>query len=291
VSDCVVVGAGGTLGRLLAERFGARGVETRCADPTDGAPLVEVATASVVVNAGGPRVRTELGWGDYFREHVGVTERVARSMRPGAHLVHVSSTAVYGARGASLDAQSIEAPTAFPSPAYACAKLAAEAMARAVASERGVRVSIVRPSMVYGPGVDSALETLRRLARRGVALGLAPSSLRQHLVHVDLLVAMIRRLVDRGPTSERILLAADPFVLTCADLNAAAHALPVPLRAAAAVHRRWLGIAGVTPGALEALAVLALDNVFDAAPAMRALGLDSHDFARERTFDAYWSAP
>jgi len=283
-----VVGADGTLGRILVARLGARGLSVRCPNASDESTIAELAGARVVVNAGGPRVRPELGWGDYFREHVGVTAKIVRSMARGAHLVHVSSTAVYGARGTKLGPSTVEAPTLFPSAAYACAKLAAETTARALGAERGVLVSVVRPSMVYGPGIDSALETLRKLARRGVALALRPSAVRQHLVHVDLLCAMIGALL-RGPVGERVLLAADPFVLTNADLAVGARVtVPVSVASAASIHGA-LAPLGVAPSALEALAVLGLDNEFDSAPALAALGIDPASHARA-AFDAYWRA-
>src|SRR5438105_11166564 len=128
-----VVGTGGTLGARVAKRLQAPPLELRWPDPRARRLVPELADADVVVNLSGPRVRAGLGWADYFREHVGVTAAVVRSMRPGARLVHVSSTAVYGARGERLGPSSFEAPTLFPSPAYACAKLAAEAIARALA--------------------------------------------------------------------------------------------------------------------------------------------------------------
>ena len=71
---------------------------------------------------------------------------------------------VYGARGALLTTDDIEAPARFPAPAYACAKLAAEAEVRTLSRARGVHVTVLRPSMVYGPSIDSALESVLRLA-------------------------------------------------------------------------------------------------------------------------------
>ena len=186
-----VVGTGGAIGARVAEHLQARPVDFRCQDPRSDRAVPALADADVVVNLGGPRVRPGLGWGDYFREHVGVTAAVVRSMRSGARLVHVSSTAVYGARGEKLGPSSREAPTLFPSPAYACAKLAAEATARALAFERGIEIAVLRPSMIYGPGVDSALSTLRRLHRQGVAVRLVPTAVHQHLVHIDLFLGVI----------------------------------------------------------------------------------------------------
>jgi nucleoside-diphosphate-sugar epimerase len=292
MASTAVVGTGGNLGARIAERLQARGVELRCPDPRTKSVLPDLAEATAVVNVGGPRVRPGLGWSDYFREHVGVTAAVLRSMRPGARLIHVSSTAVYGARGDVLGATSSEAPTLFPSAAYACAKLAAESAARALGAERSIDVVVLRPSMVYGPGVDSALETLRRLHRRGVQLRLAPASVRQHLLHIDTLLTVI----DRARTQRVVhdatpLLVADPFVLTNGDLAAVdGKGLPltVDVRAAAQGHAGVARVLGASPGALEALAVLGMDNAFDVAPTWRALGLDPRRFDREATFDVYW---
>lgn len=290
MSDVIVVGAGGTLGARLARHLGARGVEARCRDPRDTAPLEEVSDARVVVHAGGPRVRPGLDWADYFREHVGLTSRVVRAMRPGSHLVHVSSTAVYGAsRGVRLGPESPEAPVLFPSAHYACAKLAAETAARALGAQRGIAVTVVRPSMVYGPSVDSALESLRRLSARGVSLRLAPRALRQHLVHVDLLLALVERCASVGPFAERLLVAADPFVLTNGDLELPGVPVWIPTGAAASAQRAWARAMPIAaPLSLDALAVLAADNTFDGLAALRATGLDAATFARERTFDPYW---
>lgn len=292
-SSLAVAGADGTLGRVLTARLGARGVQVRCPDPRDDRPLPELADADVVVNAAGPRVRPGLGWSDYFREHVGVTTTVVRSMRPGARLVHLSSTAVFGARGETVGPTSREAPTAFPSAAYASAKLAAETAARALGAARGLEVTVLRPSMVYGPGVDSALGSIARALRRGVVLRLTPASLRQHLAHIELLVRAVSRAATVPPVALP-LVVADPFVLTNADLTPiGGRGVPLWLdvRAAEAgrtLLERVLGVASLT---MDALAVLAIDNEFDVAPTWRALRIDPSDFRREVTFDPYWAEP
>lgn len=287
-----VVGVGGTLGASIAQRLHARGVELRCPDPRNNAVVPDLAEAAVVVNVGGPRVRPGLGWSDYFREHVGTTAAVMRSMRPGARLIHVSSTAVYGARGELLEGMSREAPTLFPSPAYACAKLAAEMTARAIGAERSIDVIVLRPSMVYGPGVDSALETLRKLHRRGIHVRLAPASVRHHLVHIDTLLAVIGRACERPPGRlAGPLIVADPFILTSADLEpppTLGLSLTVDLRVAAWGHARLAYTVGASPSAIEALAVLGMDNVFDVASTWRALGMAPHELGQRALFDGYW---
>lgn len=285
-----MVGKGGTLGAAIARRLGCAAIELRATDPRDGSPVDDVARADVLVNASGPRVRPGLDWADYFREHVGVASRVMRSMHPGAHVIHISSCAVYGARGGLLATDDLEAPTLFPSPAYACAKLAAEAEVRALGRSRGVRVTVLRPSMVYGPGIESALDSMLRLSARGVSLRFKPAEVRQHLLHVELFLDAVSSATTRPPADERVLIVADPFVLTNSDLvSRAGFPMVVPLRATSALHalaRRF----GRAPPSTEALAVLAMDNEFAWRPAFEALELDPAAYARERTFDPYWNA-
>jgi nucleoside-diphosphate-sugar epimerase len=261
---------------LLVERLRLEGIEVRAPDPDEARPVAAVEKADVVVNVSGPRVRPGFGWADYFREHVGGAAQVARSMSVGTHLVHISSTAVYGARGGQIPAGAVEAPTRFPSAAYACAKLAAEVQVRALAADRGFCLTVLRPSMVYGPSVDSALASIRRLASRGLHLRLVPGEVRQHLLHIDLFVEAIQRAVSGPmPSTTRVLDVADPFVLTNADLIPLRRGLPVLVPVGRLLR-------------LETLAVLGIDNVFDPAPAYAALGIDATEFARERTFDPYW---
>lgn len=288
--EVLVVGKCGSLGAAIAGRLDCPAIELRATDPLDASRVDEIVRADVLVNASGPRVRPGLGWADYFREHVGVAARVIRSMRPGAHVIHISSCAVYGARGALLATDAHEAPTLFPSPAYACAKLAAETLVRALGRSRGVRVTVLRPSMVYGPGIESALDSILRMSSRGLSLRFTPARVRQHLVHVELFLDAVRSATTRPPDDERVLILADPFVLTNSDLAPRA-GLPmiVPLGAALAAHTLATRL-GLTPPATEALAVLAMDNEYAWRPAFDALALDPDLYARERTFDPYWSA-
>ena len=92
-------------------------------------------------------------WGrrtDFERDNAAGTANVVEAAaRAGAgHVVHVS-TANTGGHGRDLDEDSPGARA--PSP-YSRSKLAAERAARLHAARRGVRLTILRPSAVYGPG-------------------------------------------------------------------------------------------------------------------------------------------
>lgn len=292
------VGADGALGGALAGPLGARPLTLRCPDLTDDRVVPELADADVVINAAGPRYRPELTWSDYLREHVGTATRVARSVRPGAHVIHLSSAAVYGARRGVLDAGSPEQPSSFPAEPYAWAKLAAEHAVRAIGRERGVAITVLRPSIVYGPGCGGVLLALRDMARRGVRAVLAPEVDRQHLVHLEVLRSVLAALVARGPRDDLpMLMVADPFVLTTRDVNRAIGRtsgttlpVPVPLNLLAGATRAWSRRFDVqSPPQLTVAAMLALDNVYDWRPAFDRLGLEPSRFGRE-LFDGFMAS-
>lgn len=288
-----VVGSDGALGAMLAAVLDARPVRLRHPAESLDALLPEVADADFVVNVSGPRVRPGLGLADYMREHVGTATAIARAVRPKGHLVHFSSVAVYGARGGVVQADSPEAPNLFPNPSYAWAKLAGELAVRAICRERGVGFTVLRPAMVYGAGITSAIDTIGSLGRRGVRLELRPSAVKQHCVSSALVVAILERLEACGPR-ERTLIACDPFVFTNADIERSLRAkhrgvaLPVPLPWAEGLLRRWpLFPDRDAPGALGAFAFLGLDNEFEWRGTFEALGMDAGDFPRARTLDPY----
>jgi len=293
MSRGVVVGADGTLGRLLRSALGYEGVDLRCPDEDALPDASALASSGLVVNAAGPRARPELDWRDYFREHVGVTRAIVRGMRPGAHLIHLSSTAIYGARHRQLEAGALESPLTFPNAGYAVAKHGAELAALAEGRSRGVRVSVLRLSMVYGPGIDSALETLRRLKARGIAFRLGRPEIHHHYLHRDVLVASIRAVAERGPILDAPATLADPFSFTNADLDAVwgsrlPWAVPMPLGLAELAMAGWRRVlSGEPPGTLAALAVLAMDNRYAWQPAFEALGLAAAEFNRARTLTPY----
>jgi nucleoside-diphosphate-sugar epimerase len=289
----VVVGADGALGSALVMALGARDVVLRHPSESLDAHVPEVAGARFVVNVAGPRVRPGLGWADYLREHVGTALAVAREIPREGHLVHFGSAAVYGAREGVIRAGSPEWPASFPNPSYAWAKLAAEHAVRALCLERGVGLTVLRPAMVYGAGVTSAIDTILSLARRRVRLELRPASTRQHCLSLELLVDILRRLDAAGPFG-RTLIACDPFTFTNGDLNAFLRAkrgglaVPAPLPWAEAALRRWPMFPDrEAPGSLAALAFLGLNCEFDWRETFDALALDAAPFSRAHTLDRY----
>lgn len=289
------VGADGALGARLVPALGARGINLRCsALHAPSAPL-DLSGAYVTINAAGPRVRPGLGWVDYLREHVGTASIVAGAVRPGAHLVLISSAAVYGSARGAVDATTPPMPDSFPVPAYAWAKLAAEHATRSICADRGVALTILRPSIIYGSGAGGVLITLRNLARRGMRAVLEPESTRQHLLHLELFQRVLEQVATTSPPAHRATyVVADPFVLTSADLNDAYRAagprsvpLVTPVGLVGEATRRWnRGPNRQVSGLVAVASMLALDNAYDWKTCLDALGIDPEPYGRAR-FDEF----
>ncbi len=78
-----------------------------------------------------------------------------------------------------------------PEDAYGRAKLASERALAAVASETGLELVILRPPLVYGPGVGGNFRALVRLAGSGLPLPFAALDNRRSLIFLDNLVDLV----------------------------------------------------------------------------------------------------
>jgi nucleoside-diphosphate-sugar epimerase len=106
----------------------------------------------------------------------------------GMRMVFMSSAKVFGeeTRGAAFDELS---PLA-PQDAYGRAKLAAEEGLRAIA---GLQLTVLRPPLVYGPGVGANFLALMRAVAHGWPLPLASIGNRRSLVGVANLADAVNR--------------------------------------------------------------------------------------------------
>jgi nucleoside-diphosphate-sugar epimerase len=293
----VVVGADGFVGGGLARALGAARVVYR--EPSAGEVHVSrssalLGAADVVVTAHGFRVRPGCGYEEYRRSHEQATAAVLPALRRGALLLHVSSASVLGT-GVGLGNRAVPNPTTFPSPAYATAKLEEDRYVARAAAERGLRAILLRPAVLYAPGGSGMVETLLKLARRGVTLRLYPRDARHHLCHMDLLADVARRVMARPelPTLTA-LVVADPYTVTNAELEAmtaparrrASVTVPLPLSWVSALLRRAPASKSPTLDLRtrgEIFGVLHMDTVYDPSDTFALLGIDPAEYSLEKT--------
>jgi UDP-glucose 4-epimerase len=119
-----------------------------------------------------------------------------------------------------------------PTDAYGRSKLAAEDAVRAA----GVPFTILRPVLIYGPGVRGNLDRLIRLAKQPWALPLGLCRNRRSMLARQNLIGAIHFVLQKPSTKGEIYIVADPMPLTLAEIVAVLRAgqgrrpglLPVP---------------------------------------------------------------
>lgn len=120
---------------------------------------------------------------------------------------------------------------------YGISKMEAEEGLRQIAQETGMEVVIVRPPLVYGPGVKANFAALMRAVQRGLPLPLgAVTHNRRSLVALDNLVDLLINCTDHPAAANQTFLVSDGEDLSTTELlrrmaramNVPARLLPVP---------------------------------------------------------------
>ena len=150
-----------------------------------------------------------------------------------------------------------------PEDAYGISKLEAEEALSAVATETGMEVVIIRPPLVYGPGVKGNFATLIELLEKGVPLPLGAIHNKRSLVALDNLVDLIVTCIDHPKAGNQVFLAGDGEDVSTTELlrgigNAIgrpARLIPVP----AAVLMFGAGLLGKKAVAQRVLGSLQVD--------------------------------
>jgi nucleoside-diphosphate-sugar epimerase len=143
----------------------------------------------------------------------------------------VSSIKVNG-EGTLPDRPYRETDVPAPVDAYGISKLEAEQGLRALAASSGMEVVVIRPPLVYGPGVQANFLSMARWVARGVPLPLgAVRGNRRSLLGLDNLVDLIFVCLHHPSAANEVFLAADGEDLSTTDLlRRTAAAIGVPAR-------------------------------------------------------------
>lgn len=106
-----------------------------------------------------------------------------------------------------------------PEDAYGLSKAEAEAQLKQVAQETGMEVTIIRPPLIYGPGVKGNLASLFSWVRRGLPLPLGGViHNRRSLVGLDNMVDLILVCTDHPKAAHQTFLVSDGEDLSTAEL-------------------------------------------------------------------------
>lgn len=183
-----------------------------------------------------------------FRQvNVMVTERLARRAAAGGvrRFVFLSSIKVNGEE-TRPDRPFFADDVPAPEDAYGVSKYEAEQVLRQIAEETGMEVVVIRPPLVYGPGVKGNFRSMLDWLDRGVPLPLASLDNRRSFVGVDNLCDLILRCVTHPGAANQTFLVSDDQDLSAPDL----------LRMAADVLGRPARLWPFPPALLEQMATL-----------------------------------
>lgn len=157
---------------------------------------------------------------EFRRVNVEGTAALARQAADAGvrRFVFLSSVKVNGEfteAGQPFNANDVPAPE----DPYGLSKHEAEQLLRQIAAETGMEVVIIRPPLVYGPGVKANFESMMRWLARGVPLPLAAVTRnRRSLVALDSLVDLIVTCLNHPAAANQTFLVSDGEDLSTAQL-------------------------------------------------------------------------
>lgn len=146
---------------------------------------------------------------EYRRINVAPTAALFRACRAVGvrRFVFASSIGVNGAR--SIGAAFRETDHANPTEPYAIAKWETEQFLHAAAKEGATEFVIVRPALIYGPGVKGNFHRLMRLVAGGWPIPLGGVTATRNLLGLTAFCELLRLCVDHPKAAGETLLAAD----------------------------------------------------------------------------------
>lgn len=131
--------------------------------------------------------------------------------------VFISSVKVNGER-TDPDMPFIEDDLPFPEDPYGVSKREAEEGLRTLADTTGMAVVIIRPPLVYGPGVKGNFLNLLKLARSGLPLPLGSIQNRRSMIYLGNLIDLIVKCIDHPAAVNQTFLASDGRDLSTTEL-------------------------------------------------------------------------
>ena len=105
-----------------------------------------------------------------------------------------------------------------PEDAYGISKLEAEQGLMQLAAETGMEVVIIRPPLVYGPGVKGNFASMIKLVDKGIPLPFGAVDNKRSLIGIDNLVDLIIRCIDHHSAANQVFLAGDGADLSTTEL-------------------------------------------------------------------------
>lgn len=174
---------------------------------------------------------------EFRKINVGGTLNLARQAAAEGvrRFIFISSIKVNG-EGTLLGEPYVSQAMGDPVDPYGISKMEAELGLRTISFETGMEVVIIRPVLVYGPGVKANFLSMLRWLHKGVPLPFGSIDNRRSLVALDNLVDLIVTCIDHPAAANQTFLVSDGEDLSTTELlrrmgtalGKPARLLPVP---------------------------------------------------------------
>lgn len=181
----------------------------------------------------------------YHKINVDGTLNLARQAAVNGvkRFIYISSIKVNG-ESTRVNSPFTEKNIPAPEDAYGRSKLAAENSLRELSIETNMEVVIIRPPLVYGPGVKANFSAMMNLASKNLPLPLGAINNKRSMVALDNLVDLIVTCIDHPKAANKTFLVSDDHDVSTTELlemmvraiGKMPRLLPVPME--------WLKFAG-----------------------------------------------
>lgn len=261
----LVTGASGFIGQHLVRKLAHGGYRVRAAarqpvifdDPNiEGIALGDMSRAfaaeyvvrgvdAVIHAAGMAHAQRGISDAAYTAINVDATRQLARAARAARVKRFVLMSSVRALVGARYDGVVTETTPPAPTDAYGRSKVAAEAITAELLAGSNTHWTVLRPVLVYGPGVKGNMAALMRLAAQPYPLPFGALKSRRSLVSIGNLSAAIEHVLRSQDAEDASYIVADSAPVTIADTIRALRKgrgrpsllFPVPQEAVAAALR------------------------------------------------------
>ncbi len=190
----------GDMSRSFAAEFLVRGVD------------------AVIHAAGLSSARTDLPAAAYTAINVDATRQLARAARSARVKRFVLMSSVRAQVGVTYPEIVTEATPAEPTDAYGRSKKAAEAVMANMLDGSSTHWTVLRPVLVYGPGVKGNMAALMRVAALPVPLPFGALKARRSLVSIGNLISAVQYVLQTQTAENSAFIVADREVLTMAEI-------------------------------------------------------------------------
>jgi len=156
---------------------------------------------------------------EYRRVNVAGTINLASQAAAAGvkRFIFLSSVKVNGEQSLTGQPYS-ETDVPMPQNPYAISKFEAEQALMELADKTDLQVVIIRPTLVYGPGVKANFFTMLRMVRLGMPLPFGSIDNKRSFIFLENLHSLIIRCIDHPKAANQLFLASDGHDLSTTEL-------------------------------------------------------------------------